>query len=568
MATDLQDAAATAPWLAAYPAGVRWDAVPAPGTLVAMLDAAVARFATRPCLDFLGRRSTYAELGEAVDRAAAGFRRLGIGPGTRVGLCLPNAPCYVVCYFGALKAGATVVNFNPLYVAAELSAQARDAGVAVMVTLDLEPMLGRVLGLLDEPGSPVRHVVACRFAGMLPRLKGLAFRALKHATIGRVPRGDPRVLDLDALLAGPPVADPPPVSPGDLAVLQYTGGTTGTPKGAMLTHRNLHANLEQVRAWFTTCRPGEERVLAVLPFFHVFAMTVVLNASLAWGAELVLLPRFELKPFLHTLRRRRPTMLAGVPTLFKAVLDGGAGREDLASIRACISGGAPLPMEIKRDFEAHSGCVLVEGYGLTEASPVCFCNPIEGENRIGTIGLPLPGVEAEIRDPADPARRLPPGTRGELCLRGPNVMAGYWQRPEETAATLLPDGFLRTGDIGIMAPDGYVALVDRIKDLILCSGYNVYPRTIEEALHAHPDVAAATVVGMPDPYRGESPAAFVEPRPGATPDVAALRDFLKERLSPIEMPRLIELRPSLPRTAVGKLSKTELRDELRARGRP
>jgi len=306
-------------------------------------------------------------------------------------------------------------------------------------------------------------------------------------------------------------------------------------------------------------------MLGVLPLFHVFAMTTVMNAGLSWGAEIVLLPRFAPPQLLAALRRRRPTLFPGVPTLFKAILDHGATACDLASVRACISGGAPLPLEIKRAFEQASGCVLVEGYGLTEASPVCFCNPVHGENRAGTIGLPLPGVEAEIRDLDDPGRKVPPGERGELVLRGPNVMRGYWQRPAETAAVTTPDGWLRTGDVGIMDHDGYVTLVDRIKDLIICSGYNVYPRTVEEALYAHPDIAAATVLGMPDSYRGESVAAFVQLRPGATLTVTALQTFLRERLSPVELPRLIEIRAELPRTAVGKLSRKELRDELRHR---
>jgi len=309
-------------------------------------------------------------------------------------------------------------------------------------------------------------------------------------------------------------------------------------------------------------------MLAVLPFFHVFALTAVLGAAIGQGALLIMLPRFEPQMLIAALRRTRPTIFHGVPTLLKAVIDQGATAADLASVKICISGGAPLPMEIKKAFEARSGCRVVEGYGLTEASPVCFCNPVEGVLREGSIGLPLPGIRAEIRALDDPSRTLPPGERGELCVAGPNIMAGYLDRPAETASVLGPDGFLRTGDVGIMDADGFVTLVDRIKDLIICSGYNVYPRVIEEALYQHPEIVAATVVGQPDPYRGESPAAFVQVLPGSalTPD--ALRDFLKARLSAIEMPRLIEIRPELPRTAVGKLSKKELKAELVARSRP
>jgi long-chain acyl-CoA synthetase len=547
------------PWLRAYPAGITWDLALPPTTLVDVFEDAVARFGERPCLDFMGRRWTYGQVGALVGRAAAGFRRLGAGPGTRIGLCLPNGPHYVVAFFAALRCGATVVNFNPLYVPAELAAQAKDSGTEIMVAPDLEPILGRVLGLLDH--GPVRQVVACPFAAALPFPKNLLFRLARRKAIGRIPAGHPRVLRWAALLAGGPVAQPTP-EPEDIAVLQYTGGTTGTPKGAMLSHANLAANLRQVQAWSPQCRPGEERTLAVLPFFHVFALTAVLCSSIGWGAELVMLPRFEPKMLIAALRRTRPTIFHGVPTLFKAVLDHGARREDLASVRICISGGAALPAEVKRAFEAQSGCRLVEGYGLTEASPVCFCNPLEGTPREGSIGLPLPGIRAEIRALDDPQRVLPPGEKGELCVAGPNVMAGYWNRPEETAAVIGPDGVLHTGDVGIMDEDGYVTLVDRIKDLIICSGFNVYPRMIEEALYAYPDVVAATVVGQPDPYRGESPAAFVQVRPGSMATPEALRAFLKNRLSAIEMPRLIEIRPELPRTAVGKLSKKELKAEL------
>jgi len=557
-------ATAPAPWLQAYPAGIDWAMPLPPMTLTEVFDQAVARFGQRPCLDFLGRRWRYAEVGALVAQAAAGFRRLGAGPGTRIGLCLPNGPHYVVAFFGALRAGATVVNFNPLYVPAELAAQSTDAGVSIMVAPDLEPILGRVLGLLGV--GAVRHVVACPFAEALPFPKNLLFRVLKHKAIGRIPARDPRVTRWEALVGASANDAAPGPRPGDIAVLQYTGGTTGTPKGAMLTHASLAANLRQVTAWSPGLRPGQERMLAVLPFFHVFALTAVLGAAIGQGAALIMLPRFEVKPLIAALRRTRPTVFHGVPTLLQAVIDQGATAADLASIKICISGGAPLPAEIKRGFEAASGCRVLEGYGLTEASPVCFCNPTEGEERPGTIGLPLPGVRAEIRALGEPTRRLPPGERGELCVAGPNLMAGYWNRPEETAEALMPDGFLRTGDVGIMDADGYVTLVDRIKDLILCSGYNVYPRVIEEALYRHPDVVGATVVGMPDAYRGESPAAFVELSPGSTATVEALRVLLRERLSPIEMPRVIELRPSLPRTAVGKLSKTELRAEMQQRG--
>jgi len=532
-----------------------------PTTLCEMFEAAVRQHAARPCLEFLGRRWSYAQVHDAVVRACAGLQAMGVAKGCRVGLCLPNSLHYVVSYFAVLRAGGVVVNFNPLYTQSELAFQASDAGLGVMITTDLAPILGRVLKLLDD--GTIGGVVVCPFANNLPLFKRLAFRLLKRAMVTVPPSGREWVLRWDELVAAPE-GPAVPVTPNDLAVLQYTGGTTGTPKGVMLSHANLAINAGQVRAWFPDSRIGQERVLAVLPLFHVFAMTVAMNAAIGWGAEIVLLPRFEIGQLLQALRRRRPTIIPGVPTLYKAILDKGAKPSDLASVRVCISGGAPLPHEIQRSFEAAAGCRLVEGYGLTEASPVCFCNPVAQGGRDGTIGLPLPEVQAEIHDLEDPAKVLPIGERGELWVRGPNVMRGYWNRPAETAEVLSADGWLRTGDVGVMDADGFVELVDRIKDLIICSGFNVYPRTIEEALYQHPDVVAATAVGVPDEYRGEAVAAFVQlvPHSAATPET--LRAFLKDRLSPIELPRQIEIRAELPRTAVGKLSRKELRAELLA----
>jgi long-chain acyl-CoA synthetase len=552
------------PWLKSYPPGVDWDVRLPPETLPGMFDEAVSRFGPRTCMDFMGRRWSFAAMGELVDSAAAGFRRLGVTCGTRVGLHLPNSPFFVAAFFGALKAGATVVNYSPLYVEEELAFQMRDSGTEVMVTVDLDPLLPRALALLDRPGSPLKHVVACQFSSALPMGKGLAFRVLRRKDIAPVPRGDGRVVPFKTL-SGRAEAPLCEAKPEDVAVLQYTGGTTGVPKGVMLTHANLCANARQSMAWNTVLKEGEERILAVLPFFHIFALTAVMIVSVARGNTLVALPRFDFEAVMAAIRRCKPTVIPGVPTLFKALVDKGATKEDLQSLRSCVSGGAPLPRQVQEDFEALSGCSVTEGYGLTEASPVCFANPPGEGNRPGTIGLPVPGTRAEIRSLEDPSRALPVGEKGELCVSGPQVMEGYWNRPEETAAVLGPDGFLRTGDVGIMDADGYVTLVDRIKDLILVSGFNVYPRAIEEALYRHPDVAAATVVGMPDEYRGEAPAAFVEPRPGASLTEEGLRGFLKDKLSPVEMPRLIEVREALPRSTVGKLTKTELRAEVLAR---
>ncbi len=529
-----------------------------------LLGASVARFGPRPAMAFFGRRWTYGELGTLVDRAARGLQDLGVQPGDRVGLCLPNTPYYVICYYAVLRAGGIVVNFNPLYVERELVQQIADAGVTVMVTLDLAAIYHRVAQAAAATG--MRRIVVCPLAGVLPRVKSLLFRVVKRSETAKIPP-DGRHLPFAALLANATPPRPVAIDPfADIAVLQYTGGTTGTPKGAMLTHANLTANAYQLRRHWTGVHIGAERVLAVLPFFHAFAMTAALNYGVAVGAEVIMLPRFDLKQVLTTIRRQRVTVFHAVPTIYTAINAAAARqRVDLSSIRYSVSGGAPLPAEVRTRFVELTGCALVEGYGLTETAPVVSCNPLDGaEIRGGSVGLPLMDTRVEIRDPADPARLLPPFERGEVCVRGPQVMAGYWRRPEETAAVFV-DGALRTGDIGYLDAEGYLYLVDRIKDVIFCSGYNVYPRVIEDALYEHPSVLEATVIGIPDAYRGQSPKAFVVLRPGCDVTGDALRAFLAERVSKIELPKSVEIRESLPKTMIGKLSKKELAAEEAAR---
>ncbi|WP_353859409.1 long-chain fatty acid--CoA ligase [Azospirillum formosense] len=544
------------PWLAHYPDGIAWDQPIAVTPLAELFEEAARRYADRPCLDFLGRRYRYAEVLGLVNRAAKGFAAMGVKPGVRVGLCLPNTPTYVIAYFAILKAGGTVVNYNPLYVERELEHQIEDSGTEIMVTLDLKQIHPRIEAMLDR--TRLKTVVVCRMASILSPVKSVLFRVLKRSELASIPQ-DGRHVDFDALLANDGAMAPVRVDPRrDVAVLQYTGGTTGVPKGAMLTHANLVANARQVQAWFPGMALGEERMLAVLPFFHVFAMTVILNMGLAAGAELVMLPRFDTLQVLKTIARRKPTLLPGVPTMYKALLSHpDVARHPMRSIRYCISGGAPLPMELKRQFEEATGCVLVEGYGLSEASPVCACNPLTGVNKEGSIGLPLPGIMVQIRALDDPDRVLPPGEKGQVVLSGPNVMAGYWNKDEESRRTVV-GGWLFTGDVGLMDEDGYVFLLDRLKDLIICGGYNVYPRMIEEAIYQHPDVVAVCVIGVPDDYRGQSPKAFVQLKPGASLTAEQLKDFLRDKISRIEMPKLIEFRAELPKTAVGKLSKKEL----------
>lgn len=557
---------AARPWLKRYPASVNWAAELGVRPLPELLDRAVARFGDRPCLDFLDRRLSYREVAWQVDCMAAGLQRIGLGRGHRVGLFLPNSPAFVIAYYAVLKAGATVVNFNPLYAPRELIHQVEDSGVEAMVTLDLRVLYDKVAAVLGR--GRLERVIVSRLADWLPFPRNLLFPVLKYHERAHIPY-DARHVSYTSLTALSSQPEPVPIDPHeDVAVIQYTGGTTGTPKGALLTHANLWANARQCALWFPGAVPGEERMLGVLPLFHVFAMTVVMNLSIALGAEIILVPRFELGPLLALIAAKRPTLFPAVPTLYTAISSHPErGKHDLSSIRHCISGGAPLPLEVKSAFERHTGCVLVEGYGLSESSPVACCNPVEGLNKQGSIGLPLPATEIEIVSLDDDLTVLPPGERGQVCIRGPQVMKGYLEKPEETAR-VLRHGRLYTGDIGVMDEDGYVFIVDRIKDLILAGGYNVYPRTVEEAIYQHPEVEECVVAGVPDPYRGQTVKAYVKRAPGAALTADTLKGFLRERLSPIELPRIIEFRDSLPRTMIGKLSRKDLLEEEQRRMPP
>ena len=531
--------------------------------VTAILDKAVEAYPDRPAIDFLGRRTTYAELGRLVARAACGLQQLGVRKGTRVGLCLPNTPYYVICYYAVLRLGGIVVNFNPLYVERELCHQIEDSGTTIMVTLDIRQIYPKVAAALGK--TCLERIVVCPLSDVLTSVKSVMFTVFKRSEVAEIP-DDLRHVWFEKLIANNGVVPAAVIDPArDVAVLQYTGGTTGIPKGAMLTHGNLTANVDQLYRWVPEIRLGQERMLLVLPLFHVFAMTVGMNLGIAFAAELILLPRFELDQVMKAITKKRPTMFPGVPTIYTALIAAAEqSQADLSSIRVCISGGAPLPVEVRNRFESLTGCRLVEGYGLSETSPVATCNPLNGEAKAGSVGLPLPGTAVEVRAPHDPARKLEPGEKGEICVRGPQVMSGYWHRPEETAA-VMTNGALRTGDIGYLDPDGYVFLVDRIKDVILCGGYNVYPRVIEEALYQHPAVAEAVVIGIPDQYRGQAPKAFVRLRDNHYVTPTQLKDFLAGYLSRIEMPKAIELRRQLPMTMVGKLSKKELVAEEQAK---
>ncbi len=550
------------PWIKAYPKDIDWHARIEPKLLHGILEDTVARFADRPCADFLGKRYSYGEIGAMVDRAAAGLQAIGIGRDSRVGLFLPNTPYFLIFYYAVLKCGATVVNFNPLYAEREIAHQIEDSGTDLMVTLDLKVLHDKMSRMLTD--TRLNRLIMCPMAGILPFPKNHLFSLLKRGEIARFP-DDERHIRFDALMAKGDRPKPVDISPDDVAVLQYTGGTTGVPKGAMLTHMNLYANAEQSYMWFPGVDEGSERMMGVIPFFHVFAMTSVMNLSIRIGAEIIMLPRFELDMVLQTIDKKKPTVFPAVPTIYTAI-NGHPKRDkyDLTSIKACLSGGAPLPIDVKQTFERLTGCKLVEGYGLSESSPVASCNPVDGVNKTGSIGLPLPGTTIEIISLEDRDKVMPQGERGEVCISGPQVMKGYWEKPEETENTLV-DGRLHTGDVGYMDEDGYIFIVDRIKDLILAGGYNIYPRNVEEAIYLHPAVDECIVAGIPDEYRGQTVKAYIKLNAGHEMTHDDLKAFLKDKLSPMEIPKLVEFRDELPKTLIGKLSRKAVLEEEAAR---
>ena len=559
-ACSQQGTATTYPWVASYPPGLVWDQQFTPRPVYPLLDEATSGHPDRPCTNFLGKVTTYAEIGSLVNRMAAGLQRHGIGKGSKVGLLLPNSPTFIICYFAVLKLGGTVVNYNPLYTVEELTHQIKDSETELIITLDLAVLFEKVEQLLQSGVLP--RAVVCSFPSLLPATKSILFRMFKGRQLAN-PAKSPvahRLLFEADLIANDGQFTPATIDvENDIAVLQYTGGTTGTPKGAMLTHANIYINVLQSAAFAPSLETAQHRVLAILPFFHVFALTVVLNFGIAKAAELIIMPRFVLDEAIQLIAATRPTVMPGVPTLFNALMNHPKFKNlDFSSLKYCLSGGAALPVEVKERFEAVTGCKLVEGYGLSETSPVVTSNPLEGLNKPGSIGLPVPGTIISLRDLSDPTREVAPGEHGEVCIKGPQVMKGYWRKPEETAASFV-DGFFRTGDVGMMDEDGYFYIVDRIKDLIICSGFNVYPRRIEEALYQHPAVEEASVVGIEDPCRGEAPKAFIKLKRGKTASKAEIMAHLEKKLSRIELPAEIEFRDELPKTLIGKPSKRALK---------
>lgn len=550
------------PWREHFAHPGSWELELPPLTLAEMFGEAAAKYPGRPLVDFLGRRYRFAELHAEAAAFAKGLQQLGIGKGDRVGLYLPNVPIYVSAYFGAAMAGATLVNFSPLYTAQELAAQVEDSGTRLLVTLNSAALLPTALEV--QRSSSLETLVVGSLGAMLPLSKRILLAVLGRKAITAIP-GQSGVLHWEAVLAkGVPA--PVEIDPEtDLALLQYTGGTTGTPKGAMLTHQNITANARQVNA--LDPQAGKRDVIVgVLPLFHVFANVSVLNRTVINGGCIAMLPRFDAGQALKTLERVRATAFPGVPTMYQALLDHPrAAKTDFSSLRVCISGGAPLPLPLKQRFEALSGARLVEGYGLTETSGVVSCNPYEGEERPGTIGQPLAATRVRLLDREDPTRDAARGEPGELAIQGPQVMQGYWQRPEAAAGAFAQrdDGpWLRTGDVATIDPQGYISIVDRIKDMIAVGGFKVFPSQVEAVLEEHPGVKEVLVIGVPEERLGEVPRAYVTLRDGAGVDGPALRDWLNARIGKHERVDSVVVRESLPKTMIGKLDRKALREEL------
>ncbi|MBN6186607.1 long-chain fatty acid--CoA ligase [Aneurinibacillus sp. BA2021] len=551
------------PWLTSYPPEVPDQLTYPEIPLYELLIQSAAAHPHKPALFFMGKEITYEQLLEQCYRFANALDQLDVKKGDRVAIMLPNIPQSVIAYYGALLAGATVVQTNPLYTERELLHQMTDSGATVIVCLDL--LYPRVKKIKKD--TLLTHVIVTGIKDYLPLAKKLfyPFVQWKQRQRVQVKEGESSgVYLLPSLLAR---SSPAPIRTAvdiweDVALIQYTGGTTGRAKGAMLTHRNLIANVVQCGAWFYKAVPGQERILAAVPFFHVYGMTVAMNFGIYIGAKLLLVPRFDVDMMLKLIDHQQPTVFPGAPTMYIGLMNHPElGSYNISSIEACLSGSAPLPIEVQQKFEALTGGRLVEGYGLTECSPVTHANPIWGRRINGSIGLPWPDTECKIVD-VETGEEQPVGSIGELCVRGPQVMKGYWNQVEETQAS-LKDGWFFTGDMCSMDEEGYFYIVDRKKDMIIAGGFNIYPREIEEVLYEHPAVKEAAVIGIPDAYRGETVKAFISVRANEGVTEEELNAYCRQRLAAFKVPRVYEFRDELPKTAVGKILRRALLDEER-----
>ena len=549
-------------WTRSYAEGVPAEVDIPRETVPDLLTAAAQRFPDRPALEFFGAATSYAELRDAVARAATVLHDLGVRPGDRVALVLPNCPQHVVAFNAVLRLGAVVVEHNPLYTPEELGSQFRDHGAAVAIAWNV---VAPVVQGLDAP--ELREVLAVDLSRALPLVKRLALRLpvpRARATRAAMTKSAPGTTSWDAAVAGATPLDDAHLGPAheDVALLQYTGGTTGAPKAAVLTHRNLIANVTQSLAWVPQLRAGEEVLYGVLPMFHAYGVLLCLAAAVRLGAVLVLFPRFDVDQVLAAAKKRPPTFFPGVPPMYQRLAAAAEERGvDLSGTRVAISGAMPLPRETAELWERVTGGLVVEGYGMTEASPIVIGNPVGPTRRTGTVGLPFPSTRMRVVDPEDPTVDRAPGERGELLVQGPQVFSGYWNRPEETDAVLLPGGWLRTGDVVEVDDDGFVRIVDRIKELIITGGFNVYPSEVEDVLKAVDGITDAAVVGLPGKNGEEVVAAVVVER---ELDLDAVRESIRASLAGYKVPRRIVAVDDLPRSQIGKVLRREVRDQLLA----
>ena len=550
------------PWIRFYEEGVPAHLEYPNITVGEVLSRTVSKFPDHTALLFFGKKISYEQLDALVNRFAHALAGLGVKKGDRVALMLPNIPQMVIAYYGTLRMGAIAVATNPLYHEHELEVQLRDSGAETLVAVDMfYPVISRALPKNERKTThPLRH----QRLSALPAEPALSDQGEDRKAVGERESGYRRSMTFCPCSSEAPDNSGPNsmLSPDDTAILQYTGGTTGTPKGAILTHRNLVANAVHNRVWLTRGKEGEERILAVIPFFHVYGMTTAMNLGVLMGAELILLPKFHTREVLTFINKYRPTIFPGIQAMYLAISNYPKIKKyDLTSIKAAISGAGPLMHEVQERFEQLTKARIVEGYGLSEASPVTHCNPVFGKRKPGSIGLPFPDMEAKIVDIETGEKEVPVGETGELVVKGPQVMKGYWNKPDETAHALR-GGWLHTGDIAKMDEDGFFYIVDRIKDMIKTVGENVYPREIEEVLFMHPKVKDAVVVGIPhEEFLGEKIKAYIVLKEGETATAEEIIQFCREQLSKFKVPKEVEFRDQLPKTLVGKVLRRILRDE-------
>jgi len=554
-----------APWTKHYQPGVPAEIELPTESLVALYERSVREAGSAIATEFFGRTTTYAELGNQIERAAEGLRRLGVQAGDRVALILPNCPQHVVAFYAVLRLGAIVVEHNPLYTERELRHLFEDHAARVAICWDAA--VAKLKAMPDD--LALEHIVSVNLLRAFPTLKRLALQLpvkKLRTTRDRLTQPAPGTIPWEQLLKAEPLAKAHPVpSVHDLAVIQYTSGTTGVPKGAMLSHYNLFANARQGEAWMHGAQYRKEVFYAILPMFHAFGMTLFLTYGILKQARLVLFPAFDVDLVLDAAKKSPPTVYCAVPPIYEKTANVAKERGiSLRSAKYCISGAMNLPDSTVELWESVSGGLLVEGYGMTEASPVCLGNPFHPSRRTGTIGVPFPSTWMRVVDPDDPSREVAQGERGELLIKGPQVFGGYWNNAEETAKTLLPDGWLRTGDVVTVDADGFTTIVDRVKELIITGGFNVAPSEVENTLRGHPDVVDAAVVGVPAKSGGERVVAVVIPRAGTTIDEAAMRDWCRERLAGYKVPRQIVAIDDLPRSMLGKVLRKQVRDDFLA----